>query len=280
MKPLYKYGLAILLLFGWMYLSMSPNLQYIRDTNWYDIGIFAIIFVGVAVTMFLKELHTSIPSKIVLGLIFLYPFLRLLDLSTRVFSLIIYFHGIVLILTVVGVELYKYNNHKKNMPFEKYPLIVGLLQFIIACSIIMDVDYIDKAGDPWLVILIISAGLMIISIFVVIRYKDDIRDRQNLYCIPLLVLMGGFCFGYLSYLFFNYSFDTSVPIEYSAEIIEMDIDTGGRSMTTYDLTIIIEGEEYQISTSQSRYYQLNVGDEIIVNRYQGAFNYEYMIYEP
>ena len=280
MKSLIKFGLFILLFFGYLYVSISPNLQYIRDTIWYDIGFFLMIIIGVFIVMFHEDLHTSMPTKIVLGFILLYPIFRFVDITTRMLSLIVYFHAITIILTIAIVSLYRAIKHPSKSYFEKYPLIVGLVLWIVSIAIVLDVDYIDKAKDPWLMILIVSLGLTVISIILVIHYKDDILDRQNLIFIPMLVFMGGFCFGYLSYLFLNYSLDTSVPIEYSAEIIEMDIDTGARSMTTYDLTIIIEGEKFKISTSQSRYYQLSVGDEIVVNRYRGALNYEYMIYEP
>jgi len=274
------YGIIILLSFGFLFLSGYPSLQSIRDSLWYDIGIFIALFIGILVVMFLKKLKTSVPTKIVLGVLFLLPAIRLLDMSVREGSNILYFYSVILVITVILVGIYRQNHSNMHLPFEKYPFIVGLFLMVISVSTVTEVDYVDKSQDPWLWVLILSLGITAISIILVIRFKEDIRDRQNYYFIPIGALMTSFCFIYLSWSFFNYSFDQSIPTEYSAEIIDKYIDTGRSEMTSYDLTILIDGTEFKVSTSQSRYYELEMGDVIVIQRYRGAFGYEYMIYEP
>lgn len=280
MKNLIKPVVIICAVFALMYISLFPELQYFRDSFYYDLLIFLIVDAIVLYVMFAKKLKTSKPSKIVLSLILFYPLLRYTDLTPRIKDLILYLHGLLIVLITVIVFINNHRHNNSSSVIEKYPMISGIFLMIISALITIDINYIDKQSIFWIISGIIASLFTLLSILIVIRNKDNISDKQNLYAIPLLVMMIGFIFPALSLMFLNYALDTSEPIIYQAEVIEKEINQGGRSVTTYNLTIVYEGKAIELGTSQSDYYQLNIGDFIEISKYVGAFKVSYLIYEP
>lgn len=280
MKKTLKIFLIVIAVFAFMYVSLRPGLQYIRDSVYYTVFIILFIDGVVLYVMFSRSLQTSLPTKIVLSSFLIYPLLRYTELTVREKDLLLYAVGFMIILTTVLVYLYKLKRNTKKQVFEKYPMITGILIVIRAVAVILDIQSIDKLSFIWILSGIISLVLTSVSILIVIRYKKKITDRQNIYAIPLLVLMISFIFPALSGMFLNYALDDSEPIVYQAEVIDKEIHQGGRSITTYNLFVKIEGKEFELGTSQSEYYDLIIGDIIEVKKYEGAFNLSYLLYEP
>lgn len=280
MKKTLKIFLIVIAVFALMYVSLRPGLQYIRDSVYYTVFIILFIDGVVLYVMFSRSLQTSLPTKIVLSSFLIYPLLRYTELTVREKDLLLYAVGLMIILTTVLVYLYKLKRNTKKQVFEKYPMITGILIVIRAVAVILDIQSIDKLSFIWILSGIISLVLTSVSILIVIRYKKKITDRQNIYAIPLLVLMISFIFPALSGMFLNYALDDSEPIVYQAEVIDKEIHQGGRSITTYNLFVKIEGKEFELGTSQSEYYDLIIGDIIEVKKYEGAFNLSYLLYEP
>ncbi len=280
MKKTLKIFLIVIAVFAFMYVSLRPGLQYIRDSVYYTVFIILFIDGVVLYVMFSRSLQTSLPTKIVLSSFLIYPLLRYTELTVREKDLLLYAVGLMIILTTVLVYLYKLKRNTKKQVFEKYPMITGILIVIRAVAVILDIQSIDKLSFIWILSGIISLVLTSVSILIVIRYKKKITDRQNIYAIPLLVLMISFIFPALSGMFLNYALDDSEPLVYQAEVIDKEIHQGGRSITTYNLFVKIEGKEFELGTSQSEYYDLIIGDIIEVKKYEGAFNLSYLLYEP
>ncbi len=280
MKKTLKIFLIVIAVFALMYVSLRPGLQYIRDSVYYTVFIILFIDGVVLYVMFSRSLQTSLPTKIVLSSFLIYPLLRYTELTVREKDLLLYAVGLMIILTTVLVYLYKLKRNTKKQVFEKYPMITGILIVIRAVAVILDIQSIDKLSFIWILSGIISLVLTSVSILIVIRYKKKITDRQNIYAIPLLVLMISFIFPALSGMFLNYALDDSEPLVYQAEVIDKEIHQGGRSITTYNLFVKIEGKEFELGTSQSEYYDLIIGDIIEVKKYEGAFNLSYLLYEP
>ncbi|PKL00385.1 MAG: hypothetical protein CVV56_06600 [Tenericutes bacterium HGW-Tenericutes-1] len=280
MKHIGKIVLLIGALVGYLYLTNSPNLQFIRDSYWYIVAYYILVDGIVLYVMFKPAFKTSLPSKIILGLLVLLPLYRLFEINPKISLLLIYFHGLAIILTTIIVYYIKHINNEPKRQFETYPLIIGLILFILPVSTVNRFEYLGNTNFVWLYSAIIGVLFTLIAIILVIKYKDDIQEHENIYFIPLLTMMASVIFFGLSALFFNYVIDDSSPSDILVEIIDMDIDTGYRSLTTYDLTIAYNNEEYVIGTSQSMYYQLEIGDEITITYYEGAFGIEYLIYEP
>lgn len=280
MKHIGKFVLIIGALVGYLYLTNSPNLQYIRDSYWYIVAYYLLVD-GIVLYVILKPaFKTSLPSKIILGLLVLLPLYRLFEINPKISLLLIYIHGLAIILTTIIVYYIKHINNEPKRQFETYPLIIGLILFILPVSTVNRFEYLGNTNFVWLYSAIIGVLFTLIAIILVIKYKDDIQEHENIYFIPLLTMMASVIFFGLSTLFFNYVLDDSSPSFVIVEIIDMDIDTGYKSLTTYDLTIVYNNEEYVIGTSQSMYYQLEIDDEITITYYEGAFGIEYLVYEP
>ena len=97
--------------------------------------------------------------------------------------------------------------------------------------------------------------------------------------------MGGFstlllgvlvCFFLISGL--NYSLDNSDPDIYYVEIVDLDVDTGGRH-TSYEVYFYLQGEKQYVGVSKNTYYELEIGDPFTVKIYPGFLGFEYLISE-
>ncbi|MBO5867235.1 MAG: hypothetical protein J6Q55_04225, partial [Clostridia bacterium] len=77
----------------------------------------------------------------------------------------------------------------------------------------------------------------------------------------------------------NIYLDTSEPTYQEYVIVEKDIDSGYRRITSYDLTVERDGERFEISVREEVYYDVEINDTIQLSIYQGAFGEPYVIYD-
>ena len=62
-------------------------------------------------------------------------------------------------------------------------------------------------------------------------------------------------------------------------IIDKNIRTGARQITTYELEVKKGETIFHIGVSEEEYYDYEITDAINLSRYSGAFNEPYYIYE-
>lgn len=141
------------------------------------------------------------------------------------------------------------------------------------------VKHVDTNFPFWLPSLVISLLLAMISIIYLLnRYKRD-GSKENMISLPLCFLLLGFCFSFLTISSLNIIFDMSKPEISRFEIIDMDVDGGGRRITSYELTVFDGSNEFVIDVIKDDYNKLKIGDIIELSLYEGAFNVSYYIYE-
>ncbi len=280
MKQTSKGVLFIVALVGFMYLTMSPNLQFMRDTLWYRITFYLLIDAGIIYVMFHQSFKTTNPTKVILGLILLIPILSTLDFGIKSRLLLIYFLGLTIVLTTLLVYYSKFRNNLPKRQFERIPLVIGMIIMLVSLNTVVRFNYLSGTNNVWLYSALFAAVLTGVSILIVIKYKNDINEQQNIYFIPLVTFMASAAFIGLTSLFLNYTLDDSNPTYLQVEIVDMSIDTGYRTLTSYDLTVSYLNIEFDIGTSQSAYHQLEIGDDIYISYYEGAFGIKYYLYEP
>lgn len=280
MKHIGKFVLLIGAIFGYMYFTLSPDLQFIRDSFWYTLAYYIVINSIIIYVMFKKSLKTSFPTKIALSLIILLTILTFIEFPYKQRLLLIFISGFIVVITTIIVYYNKYIHKEPKRQFELYPMMIGVFFMLSCASIVNRFDYINGANSLWLYSAIASGIITLLSVLLVLKYKDRIHERQNHIFIPILTFMISLTFIGLTSLFLNYVLDYTEPLFNEGVIIDMDISSGYRQMTSYDLTISLDDDEIIVGVSQLTYFQLEVGDEVKVVFYNGAFGIGYYYYEP
>ena len=76
----------------------------------------------------------------------------------------------------------------------------------------------------------------------------------------------------------NYAFDDS-PTTYSAQVLDKNIISGAKRVTSRYFEIKIEEAEVRLEVPVAVYHSTEVGEYIEIKLYDGALGYSYYIYE-
>ena len=105
------------------------------------------------------------------------------------------------------------------------------------------------------------------------------EDKEKLICVPLLGLLGGFALAFLTMGSMNVYLDSSLPAYEEYAIVDKDIDSGARQITTYEFKVERGDSVFYIGVSEQTYYDYEINDKIVLSIYGGAFNEPYYIHE-
>ena len=77
----------------------------------------------------------------------------------------------------------------------------------------------------------------------------------------------------------NVCLDTSKPAYEEFVIIDKNVRTGARQITTYEIEVQKGDTIFTIGISEDAYYDYEISDTITLSIYSGAFNEPYCIHE-
>lgn len=132
--------------------------------------------------------------------------------------------------------------------------------------------------DGTMALVSLGVGLFVCVVAVIFMLILKINLKQNLeltvsmfFIVPLLffLLIAGL----------NYALDDSISETHVYEIIDLEVDSGPRTPTTYEVYFEIDGKREHIGVDEDLYYELEIGDDISVSIYDGFFGFEYLIHE-
>lgn len=238
------------------------------------------IIIWLTFSKLMVDEHTLLEKITMILYGFIYTLFSFLN-ATKV-AIVIY---IVYAFFNVAVAIFGYYRKKEAV---HCVYIFGCLAVIAPLTITSRIKSVDSSFSFWEPSLIFAILAFLVSIIVVIKLyfpktgkeKPFLGgDRQNIIWIPLAGLMFGFFIPWLCINSFNYAFDVSEPVNQTYTIVEKDIEGGSRSLTHYDLSLKNDEREIEISVSRSAYEEYEIGDEIVISLYQGAFNVPYYVYE-
>ena len=282
----YKLLFVILGIFAAMFILMfythSPLLKDFRNSIYALFLEKGIIYAIIAYVCFRRD--SRLPN-ICKAILFLFPtitlILSLLSLG-RISYLIILIYGIL----CIGVYAYYKVKRKKDYSSLMY---CGLLSYIQIVVPILSVEYIDSEFPFWIPSLIICIIACIVCLFISFRkYNKDklnpkIRNKSRingeLISINILVLMMGFILPWMTISSLNVVLDNTEPKYEVFEVVDKDIRTGNRRITTYNLELEKGDIKINIAVSEVVYYEYEVGEKITVSIYNGAFNERYYTYD-
>lgn len=252
---------AILLMFYEYY----PPLKKVRD-SFISIFIFKLaITAAVIFFTFRNKKELSKTGKILSLFFSAVPWITVITLSNRIYLIYI----TVLFFAIFGYVVMKYLKELKvckMLNFEATLLAIFMLTDSRAYS------FIDKPRGLhfWVIPLIIGIIAGIISFFLV---KADLLDytKSNLVLMPIVVCFMLFAITWTTAMNMNYALDFSEPAEHTAVIVEKDSDTSGKSIN-FSFILELDGKTIELDVSHSDYENYEIGNEVIIKLYRGAFN--------
>lgn len=246
------------------------------------IGIDLIIKVGFSIgLLFLafykaKKVKPYAKCAVILYLISYWIYLFFLDQRINVLLTIIF----------LGVFIYcgvKDSNLKIKPPKFSRFFILPVFLFMLLMFTILDITHVND-GITFLVAAIMMGVIAIVAhawMFIFFKTakgkKLEKKEKLGYYiCVPMYSIMFGFLLSWILVCNLNYALDFSQPTELKCEIVSKRQGSDNESDKVY---VMIEDKEIGISVSDEEYFDLEVGDDIVVSLYKGAFNIAYYIYE-
>lgn len=178
----------------------------------------------------------------------------------------------------IAVTVYLYKTTKK---------VYASIWAFGALSYLSTVTFAQRAhlieDDSWMLStipsIIFGAITLIICVVYSIKKYKPIGDKEKLISIPIIGLIAGFLFSFLTISSMNVYLDTSIPTYEEFVIIDKDVSTGAKSNTTYKLEVQNENTTFTINVSEKTFYDYETNDTITLSIYSGAFNEPYYIYD-
>ncbi|MGN0807586.1 MAG: hypothetical protein ACI4MN_03960 [Candidatus Coproplasma sp.] len=131
----------------------------------------------------------------------------------------------------------------------------------------------------WIPSLIVCLVIFIpVLLYSIISYKKK-KKLEHLICIPLIALFCGFFMTWSTLGTMNYCLDYSTPKQEAFIITDKKVISGARTITSYDVYVKNSNTSFSISIDETSYNNYEIGDEIVLSLYSGAFNEAYYIYE-
>lgn len=213
----------------------------------------------------------------------LYLFLTLVSLGYLAFTLIV--RG-----RVDSDGVSRYSEKKKReegmTAGNEKALVAFCLSLFLLVDFVARTLSLDKAlGEtafPWGIFA--AAGLVAAALTVIyachLVKKREVRKKLGM--LFLIFLIAALLLSFLIYAGFqslNYGLDASRGEEGAYAVTEHRVDLGGRrSSTTYEMTVIIDGEEMEMTVPRAVYEAHPDGSRITLYRHEGAFGYGYYEY--
>lgn len=269
-----KIALIVIFGFGLLFYSLLPELSVFRNSI-YGFVIQNLIFVGLIAYLSLsKKINMPKIGKITVWIFgLLYVLFGIIDIG-RIEALFFFIYSIF----NVAISVYIY---KKTGIGYKSIWGFGAFAYLTTVIFCLRVEYINGEMNPTFLFtsIIIAVIVFLPCLIYGLTMFTVNRDYEKLICIPLLGLLGGFALTWLTMSSMNVYLDTSKPTYEEYIIIDKDVRTGSRQITTYELEVQKDDITFTIAVSEVVYYDYEIHDSIMLSTYSGAFNEPYIIYD-
>lgn len=277
-KDILKYALLILsiivLSIGLLVYTLLPELSDFRNSIY---GHLVYVFTMTSVILYLtlsKRIGMPLIGKITVWIyLFLYALFSIIDLG-KIEALFFFIYSIYNIISTICI----YKNTGKEY---KSIWLFGAFSYLTTIIFVLRVEYINGEFNlTFLIPAIIVAAVAFVPTLIYWLVRHTIhKNLENLICIPLLVLFGGFGLTWLTLGSMNVYLDMSEPTYEEYVIVDKDVRTGARQLTTYEFKVENGEKSFTIGVSEEVYYDFEINDSIILSIYKGAFNEPYYIHD-
>ena len=277
-KDILKYALLILsiiaLSIGLLVYTLLPELSDFRNSIY---GHLVYVFTMTSVILYLtlsKRIGMPLIGKITVWIyLFLYALFSIIDLG-KIEAVFFFIYSIYNIISTICI-------YKKTGKEYKSIWLFGAFSYLTTIIFVLRVEYINGESNlTFLIPAIIVAVVAFVPTLIYWLVRHTIhRNLENLICIPLLALFGGFGLTWLTLGSMNVYLDMSKPTYEEYVIVDKDVRTGARQLTTYEFKVESGEKSFTIGVSEEVYYDFEINDSIILSIYKGAFNEPYYIHD-
>lgn len=263
--------IGIIACFGFMFCSLSPKLSDFRNSIYGQILRCTLVDGFILYVILSKKINQSILGKITTACFgLLYTILSFIYIG-RISSLLFFIYGVINIL----ITIYIYQKKKKKE--YKSIWIFGAFSYLISVLCVLRIKMISS--DFNLTFLLPSIIIAILVFVPCLIYGIKKRNLEKAICIPLVGLLGTFIFCWLTIASMNVYLDYSKPDYVECLILDKEIQSGARRVTTYEFKVENEEKTFYIGVPEEVYYDYEIDDTITLAIYQGAFHVPYYIYD-
>ena len=265
-----------MLTFLFMALLVHPNLQPMRDSLLYSIIFKSVISGFVLYFTWFGKKRPIIIEKALLSIVALMPWASLFISSHRLILLI---PSVLFVIFILCLLIHFLTDRKYNG-------ITCTVTSLLLLIVIIPVNYYtflynSRGIHFWQIGLIMSILITVSFTALLIKGKIKLKDNSTsdkVISSILLFIMSFFCISFMMSNF-NYTLDTSKPVEYSTVIISKRVKVKYKKPTRYIIVAKVRNVKKEFYVNQSEYYHKGAGDSFKVLLYSGAFGDEYFICE-
>jgi len=182
-----------------------------------------------------------------------------------------------LIATMVSLYVSIRGNKNRSLTMNRLTMLT-LVGVLVILSGVQDMHLLNRGAFLWsAAIMGVMLGTLGLIITMKLKGLDDYSGYRWEIPVAFLIITPVIMFVLLNVT--NYSLDDSEPITYEVEISDLDVDTGFRQITQYNVYFDMDDETYVVGVSKNDYFSLHISDSFEVNLYEGFFNEPYMINE-
>jgi len=266
-----KYCLFALLIIGLNFVTLSPKFVDFRNSIGYFISL-NIIITSIIIYLSYKKIDMPLLGKLT---IICYAVIIWVFIFTDIgrIRFLIY-----MVYAFINISIAIYIYIKIKIEFKSI-WVFGALAYLSSFSPILKTNTIDTSFPFWQPAIVITILALSSTLLLMIKKPNLIEEKQDKIFVPLLAIIAGFIIPWLCICTLNFTLDQSTPTYESFIIIDKKIQTGSRSITSYELKVQRNEKSFYISVDDSVYYSFEIGDEFNLAIYNGAFNVKYYIYE-
>lgn len=282
-KIFYSIGFSIVCCIGFLGSSIFTY-------DFFDSPFFDILSAALIASMFcVRSIQTFLRQTALYGKIFTLTYYNLFTLSFgvqpfisgRPWVMLLFFSFIaaIVLLIILAFKYFRAPNDYFITNFD--PCFAGLMLVVLMLVSAMQ-SYVGGQG-MWIPIVIFGIILSVCVLIIFIKYfknldyfKKNNKGELIAACAVLVVL--SFCFSFTAIATVNYAFDDS-PTTYSAQVLDKNIISGAKRVTSRYFEIKIEEAEVRLEVPVAVYHSTEVGEYIEIKLYDGALGYSYYIYE-
>ena len=235
-----------------------------------------------------RSIQTFLRQTTLYGKIFTLAYFNLFALvfaarpfiSDRLWAILLFFSFVVAIILLV-ILAFKYIRAPNNYFITRYEPIIALLMLIVLMVVGSWQSYTGAQG-MWIPVVICGIILSICALITFIKYFKDLdyfkKDGGELIATYIIIVALCFFISFTTIATVNYAFDDS-STEISVQVLDKNIQSGARTVTSYYFQIKIDEAETQLDVPADVFHSTEVGEYIEIKLYNGALGYSYYIYE-
>lgn len=266
--------LFIVLGLAFIFFSLYPRFSNFRNSIYGLVMNDALVLGIILYCSLSKKIHMPLAGKITIWIFgVLYILFSIISIG-KIGALFFFIYSLINVSVTILI-------YKKTQTLYTSIWMFGALSYLSTVIFVLRAEYIHGDMNSTFIYSSIIVAILIFLPCLIYGLKEFKKDKsyEKLIGTPLLGLLGGFVFTFLTLASMNIYLDTSKPTYEEYIIKDKEINTGAKKITTYEFKVQKDDNSFRIAVSEMTYYRYEINDSIVLSIYSGAFNEPYIIYD-